>query len=178
MPSEVSKVQRRAQVFAAMLVTALVAGMALTENAEAPSVPIGTRLTALSFRDIDGVPYTLADLQPYRATVFVFFSVYCPMCRKYPQRIAQLHATFSQQGVAFFIVNPMSHEPLDELRQYARDVGWQIPLVKDWALAKALGATVTPQVVVLDSDGVVRYRGRIDDNADATQVTRHDLRDA
>jgi hypothetical protein len=168
----------RAQILAAMLLTALVAGMALTQNAETPSVPVGTRIANLSFRDIDGVAYTLADLQRHRAVVFVFFSIQCPMARKYPSRIARLHETFEPQGVAFFVVNPMPHEPLSEVRQYVREVSWKMPVIKGWELAQALGATVTPQAVVLDSNGVLRYRGRIDDNADEAQVTRHDLRDA
>jgi len=176
---EVLTMQRwQGQVLAVTLLTALVAGMALTQNVGTPSVPIGTRVTDLSFRDIDGVRDTLADLHRYRAVVFVFFSTQCPMCRKYPARIARWHETFEPKGVAFFLVNPMPQEPLDEVRRYVREVGLKMPVVKGWELARALGATVTPQAVVLDSNGVLRYRGRLDDNPDEAQVTRQDLCDA
>src|SRR5207237_725514 len=42
-------------------------------------------------------------------------------------------------------------------------------------LARRLGATVTPEAVLLDDKGVLRYRGRIDDQRDATRVKSREL---
>ena len=44
-------------------------------------------------------------------------------------------------------------------------------------IAKAYGAQVTPHVFLLDTEGKVKYRGRIDDSL-KEPVQSHDLKDA
>lgn len=53
-----------------------------------------------------------------------------------------------------------------------------VPRVRDTnaVLAKQLHATTTPQAIVTDTAGEVRYIGRVDDNADKSLVTRSDAR--
>jgi hypothetical protein len=77
--------------------------------------------------------------------------------------------------------------PLDpQIRTHLQDYRYDgIPAVADRtrAVASRARATVTPQAVVVDRGGAIRYRGRID-NAYADfgkprqHVTSHDLRDA
>ena len=54
----------------------------------------------------------------------------------------------------------------------AKERGLSFPMVKDagGALARRLGAAVTPEVVLIDGAGVLRYRGRIDDQRIAAAV--------
>ena len=59
------------------------------------------------------------------------------------------------------------------------DVGL-FPVVKDTTgkLARALGATMTPQAILVDTTHTVSYRGAIDDNRYEPRVKHHYLRDA
>src|SRR3954451_3414485 len=68
---------------------------------------------------------------------------------------------------------------------HAKDFELKLTVVqdKDVALATRIGASVTPEAVVLDDRGRVRYRGRIDDQFAARQKRNatpgtHELRDA
>src|SRR5258706_497785 len=45
-------------------------------------------------------------------------------------------------------------------------------------VARALGAVFTPQAILVDTHGTVRYLGRIDDNPDPEKVVRRDLKEA
>jgi hypothetical protein len=71
---------------------------------------------------------------------------------------------------------------LEHLRQYGyHDIAAAAD--GDRAVARRAGATVTPQAVVIDRRGDVRYRGRIDNayvrfGTRRTHVTVHDLTDA
>jgi hypothetical protein len=58
-----------------------------------------------------------------------------------------------------------SHDSPEDIREFAGDVGVRFPLIKDadQSLAKAWKATRTAEVVVVDREGTIRYRGRIDD---------------
>jgi hypothetical protein len=44
--------------------------------------------------------------------------------------------------------------------------------------ARRYGATLTPEAVVLDAKGALRYRGRIDSSSDTAKVRSRDLADA
>ena len=44
-------------------------------------------------------------------------------------------------------------------------------------MARRAGATMTPQAMVIDTEGVLRYRGAIDDNRYETRVKHHYLKD-
>ncbi len=63
----------------------------------------------------------------------------------------------------------------------AKQWGLNFPYLRDedQSIARAYGAERTPEVFLLDAQGVCRYEGAIDDNyQDPTQVTDRPLRDA
>jgi hypothetical protein len=68
------------------------------------------------------------------------------------------------------------------MKERARVRGYAFPYVVDAGasqLARAFGATHTPEAFLFDSKGALVYHGAIDDNAeDASKVTRRYLRDA
>ena len=54
-----------------------------------------------------------------------------------------------------------------------------ILLSREKAVARTFGASVTPEVFLLDRRGIIRYRGAIDDRPNEPQaVTTHYLKDA
>jgi hypothetical protein len=62
-------------------------------------------------------------------------------------------------------IAPNRQDAVTEIAAYARAHEIGFPILKDLQqqLADQVGATRTPEVVVLDKDHVIRYRGRIDD---------------
>jgi len=68
------------------------------------------------------------------------------------------------------------------LEEY-RYAGMRAAIDRERTAARFAKATITPQAVVIDRAGNIRYRGRIDNLYAAfgktrQQITRHDLRDA
>ena len=127
-----------------------------------------------------GKKYQSADIKSNKATVFIFTSTQCPLSSIYTPRINRLISATQNRGVQFFIVNSNREDSIESFRKYAQDRAFLCAVVKDsdLALADALAANSTPEAVVLDSEAVVRYRGRIDDNPEIEKVIRHDLQDA
>jgi peroxiredoxin len=64
--------------------------------------------------------------------------------------------------------------------EIAKERKFNFPYLKDenQSVAKKFGALVTLHAFVLDSERRLRYRGRIDDSRDPTNVTTHDLQNA
>jgi mono/diheme cytochrome c family protein len=163
----------RRAIGAGIALAALTAGLA----AAAPAV--GARAGEFAFKDLSGKRHTSAGLQSAPATVFLFLSTECPISQRYAPRIVSLAGQYGPQGVQFVGIHPNAQETPETVASDAKERGFTFPVAKDaGSLASALGARMTPEAVVLDRDGVIRYRGRIDDNKDVTRVKSHDLSNA
>jgi DNA-binding transcriptional LysR family regulator len=152
----------------------LAAGLALTGSAAPPQI-----------RDVDGRardPFKPAG----RASVLVFVTSDCPISNAYAPEIQRLCAAYADRGVECALIYEDAGLPAGAVRRHLAEYRYAnvvAILDDDRAIAQRAGASVTPQAVVVDAAGRVRYRGRIDDFYAALgrprrHVTSHDLRDA
>ncbi|MBX3422719.1 MAG: redoxin domain-containing protein [Pirellulaceae bacterium] len=127
-------------------------------------------------------PFTLDSQAKYY--VFTFLGVECPVARQYGAKLQSLADRFQDRGVQFIGINSNPQDSKAELAKYQREVGVRFAMLKDpgQQVAKRFSATRTAEVVVVDAQGKVQYRGRIDDQYSpgvARSVAEsHDLRDA
>jgi len=142
--------------------------------------PAAKRAAPLAWKDLGGRSYGMGDVAGAKATVFFFSSSECPIAQKYVGRFIRLSQDYAPKGVRFFLVNSHAADTAAAWKKYAAERKLPFPAVKDegTALADRLSATVTPEAVVVDPAGVVRYLGRIDDSTDPAKVTRGDVREA
>lgn len=111
----------------------------------------------------------------------IFLAVECPVARLYANRLNELHDRHREQ-VYFVGVVPESTSSPAIIQGFVKEHGLRFPVTADaHRLAERLGATRTPEVVVLNAQGIP-YRGRIDDQyapgARRPQPTRNYLADA
>src|SRR5690606_31181742 len=124
------------------------------------------------------------DLGASKAKVLVFTSVGCPLVQRYLPRLVELDAAYAPRGVQFLGVNVGPEDTILEVAHQAVEYGVPFPMVKDMdgSVVKAIGARRTPEVAVLDAEGILRYRGRIDDQyrlgGVVPEASHHYLRDA
>jgi peroxiredoxin len=139
----------------------------------------GRKIPDVRLQTVDGRAETLLGKQS-KATVVVFVSTACPCSRSYEARIKDLEREFVPRGARFVALFANRDETPAEIRPYLRSWGVKFPAARDagGALAKSLGARVTPEAFVLDRDGRLRYQGRIDDSRDPAKANSHELRDA
>ena len=129
--------------------------------------------------DLNGNPFQLSP-QKSKATAVLFISAVCPVSNAYNERMAQIYKDYSGRGVQFLFVNANSNEPAAKVEEHRDEAGYPFPIYMDKnnVLADRLGAQMTPEAMVLDSRGEVRYRGFIDDAKNPARVTHAGLRDA
>lgn len=148
---------------------------------EAPAtVGINARVPALTFTDLNGRTYNLGELTKKSPVVLVFLGAKCPAAQRYAVRLNQLHAVYSKRGVQLIGIYSNYDDTEQEVRQSVQAWNLKFPIVHDpeGRLARAFGATMTPQAFVIDRKGILRYRGAIDDNRYENRVRSHYLRDA
>ena len=120
------------------------------------------------------------------SNVLMFIASDCPISNGYAPEIQRICRDYGAKGVRCSLV--YEDAGIDDARVKAhREAygysGIDAVIDGDGAIARRVKATVTPQAVLVGSDGSVKYRGRIDNQYAALGkprrvVTVHDLRDA
>jgi peroxiredoxin len=133
-----------------------------------------------SLEDYSGKKHALADYSSSKAIVLMFIATQCPVSNAYNDRMVQLYKDYTGKKVTFVGINSNKQESADDIKNHAKEHGFEFPILKDWnnAIADKLGASVTPEIFVLDKNFNILYHGRIDDSRRESEVTSQDLRAA
>ncbi|MFT3879949.1 MAG: redoxin family protein [Gemmatales bacterium] len=146
-----------------------------------PSVPVGTKISNITFKDIRYLPRSLDDFKEKKAFVLVFVDKSCPVAQKYLPVLQEMETQFGSKGVQFIAVNPSPDDSILEMSAQAVSLNMKFPFVKDFGgkAAKVLGVERVPTVVILNDQRVIVYRGRVDDavrlGGTRAEPTRKDL---
>jgi len=99
------------------------------------------------------------------ATVLLFLSTDCPIANKYAPEIRRIQRRFEKKSVVFLRVYDDTYHDVEDLREHTEEYDYAMPAILDSAqqIIRRSGATITPEAVVLDKNGAIVYRGRIDD---------------
>ncbi len=126
-------------------------------------VKIGARIGMLKFIDIRYLPRTLDDFGPRKAFVLVFTNASCPLAKRYLPVLEALSRDY--KDVQFLALDAAEEDSIIAMATQAVQHEVEFPFAKDFggSCARALGVRRTPEVVVLDGERRLRYRGRIDD---------------
>ena len=130
---------------------------------------------------VDGRKYTMETWknQPYLVVVFTCNS--CPCARDYEDRIKSLAEKYSKK-LAVVAINS-SLQPADNLqamKKRAEERGFNFTYLFDDSqkVARAYGATYTPEFFLLNQERKVIYMGALDDKDDPDKVTTRYLEQA
>ncbi|MGD0301372.1 MAG: redoxin domain-containing protein [Bryobacteraceae bacterium] len=138
---------------------------------------LGSKVTDFNIQDLDGKPVAFSALRG-PVTVVTFIATQCPVSNSYNQRMNAVYQDYSSKGVKFIFVNANRTEPASEVREHAKRVGFTFPVYKDPdnLLADRFDAQVTPESYVIDSAGIIRYHGSIDDSQNESHIRTQRLR--
>jgi peroxiredoxin len=125
--------------------------------------------------DLTGRPVSLSQtLRGRQAAVLCFIGIDCPIGNLLLPRLLDLERTYRQRGVAFLAINSNAHESLDQIQEHAAEHQIAFPVLRDAGnrLADQLRIDRVAEILVVDADAKLRYRGAVDD-----QYARGALRD-
>ncbi len=119
------------------------------------------------------------------ASVMIFITTDCPISNSYAPEIQSILRNYGDQPLDFYLVHVDPDVTVEAARSHASDFSLSCAILMDPAqqLVRAVGATVTPEAVVILEGGTLAYRGRIDNwygdlGRKRPRATRHELRDA
>lgn len=131
------------------------------------SAQVGAKVTEFRLTDATGVEHSLQrDLSSGEVVVLQFWSFKCPISLGYDERLIALQRKYQNRGVRVLAIASNANESPAEIQRNAasRNLPFSILIDRDGVLAERLGATHTPAVFILSRDGVLRYRGALDNN--------------
>lgn len=107
------------------------------------------------------------QLKPVKPTltVYAFLSTECPISQQYTRTLDALHLRFKRSDIRFVAMFPLQTDSPRRIRQFQTEYGLSFAGQQDTdaRLARQLRVHTTPEVVVLQPDGMIRYQGAIDD---------------
>lgn len=144
-------------------------------TAKAAKAKIGEKAPDFTLGDLDGKEYTLATYladDKVNAVVLEWFNPECPVVVDHYRRgtMGTLQKQFEANGIAWLRINSGAEGkqgaaiPTNASAVSDWEISGPVLLDRTGTVGKAYGAKTTPHMYVLDSEGVLRYAGAIDDN--------------
>jgi len=160
--------------------------MSVATSALALSIGDPAPKTDVKMKNVDGRELSIADVAGPKGTLVIFSCNHCPFVKAWESRIAEIGNTYREKGVGVIAIN--SNDPnaypedgYEQMQQRAKDRGFRFPYVVDATseMARAFGASHTPEAFLFNKEGKLVYHGAIDDNSrDASKVEAPYLKDA
>jgi acetyl esterase/lipase len=117
--------------------------------------------------DLAGQAHQLGQNDRRRTRVYVFLSPECPIANSYTRTLGELVRSLeaANRPVELFAVISDPTIKRSKAADHYREFAAEFPVLFDASgeLARALQPTHTPEAFVLDADGRLAYRGKIDD---------------
>jgi peroxiredoxin len=162
----------------------LIAGLTLfitlkTGALASSALAIGKPTPDFTLADLKGQSHSLKDYRG-KTVVIGFISTTCPISNDYNARMRAIAEEYGKQSVVFLGINSNFNEPVKEIKAHAAKNNLTFTILKDEGnkVADAYGAVRTPEIFLLDNEGILRYHGRIDNSREVRRVNRQDLRAA
>jgi peroxiredoxin len=147
---------------------------------------IDSLMPGFSLKGIDEKIYDSKSFVDKKIVIVTFSCNHCPYVQAYEDRIISLQNEFEKDKVQIIAINSNDDakypdDSFEEMKKRANLKNFNFPYLRDETqeVAKAFGATHTPQIFLFNSDRKLKYEGKIDDNwQEPEKVKSKYLRDA
>jgi len=149
------------------------------------ALQVGDPAPGFRLPGVDGRTRSLEEFANKPVLVVIFSCNHCPYVQAYEDRMIAIQKDY-HRGVQLVAINSNEEinypeDNLEHMVERANSKGYNFPYLRDVSqtVARAYGATHTPQLFVFNRDRRLGYTGKIDDNwQNPGAVKRQYLREA
>jgi peroxiredoxin len=164
----------------------LLAAAAPLSSAQALELGDSAPAADVEMKNVDGSKVSIASAAGPKGTLVLFTCNHCPWVKAWEKRIARIGNDARKRGIGVIAVNSNDPKAYPEdryevMKKRAKKHRIAFPYTVDATsdVARAFGATRTPEAFLFDAEGALVYHGVVDDNARAAKkVKSHYLADA
>lgn len=174
-------------VLAAFATAAALAAPARAEEPKPLALGSTIPMAAVKMKDATGgKTLAIADVKGKKGTLVIFTCNHCPYAVAWEQRIVDLGHDYSKKGIGVVLINAndpnvAKGDAYEDMQARAKERGMKVPYAVDDSsgIARAFGASKTPEAFLFDKGGKLVYHGTIDDNhKEPEKVAKRYLKDA
>ncbi len=179
-------VSRPLNFFLENLINALliIVSMALVES-DYRKLRKGDKAPEFSLPGTDGKTHSLQSLKGESATLIIFMCNHCPYVRPKIEEMTRIASDFREKGISVVGINPNDDQKYPDdnfegMKKLVLERGINFPYLRDESqeVAKAYGATCTPDPFLFDKNLKLAFHSRIDDTHGSDPSTRHEMYNA
>jgi len=174
--------------FAALASAVLLAAPVLAQEAAKPALALGASapMKSAKMKGVDGKDASISDVEGKKGTLVIFTCNACPYAKAWEERIVALGNEYATKGVGVIAINSndpaiVADDSYEVMQKRAAERKMGFPYVVDATseVARAFGATRTPEAFLFDASGKLVYHGAVDDNhKEPEKVEKRYLKDA
>jgi peroxiredoxin len=135
------------------------------DDKAAPAAKIGEKAPDFTLTDINGKQHSLKDYAG-KIVVLDWVNPECPVCKGAHEdgRIPNMIKDIEKEGAVFLAINTTWNTDAEKNKAALEKYGVEYTLLldTDGKVGKLFGAKTTPHVYVIDTEGVLRYQGALD----------------
>ena len=128
-------------------------------DANMPAGEVGTTMQAYAARTLEGDSVSLESLREDVVLLNVW-ATWCAPCRKEIPELQQLQERYGERGLHVVGVSLDAPGSNERVREFLREFGVEYTILRDphEAIGGLLGVVGMPTTVLIDRDGVIRWR--------------------
>jgi len=163
-------------------------GLTVTATTATARIAVGEEapMTDVKMMGVDGNEVSIADVAGEHGTLVIFSCNHCPWVKAWEDRISAIGNAYQKKGFGVIVINAndpgrVPEDDITAMKVRAKGKGFEFPYVVDATsnVARAFGATKTPEVFLFNAEGKLTFHGAIDDDAkNPDEVEAHYLRNA
>lgn len=129
------------------------------------AVEIGEKVPNFTLSDAAGNEHSLEQYtKEGKIIVLEFCTQACPFSRGADSDLIALHKEYSGKGIVFLGIDSNKNLTSADIKKYQEESGKSYPILVDVdnKYADVIGAKVTPEILVVDKEGNLKYHGAFD----------------
>jgi len=128
-------------------------------------VGIGRMISDVEFTDITNKTHRLSDVRNHKGFVIAMTSATCPVSKRLLPSLAKLESSLLKNDFPMILVNAFASESVEVIREQLASHQFAAAYIhdRDKKLSRALAATTTTEVFLIDNKQTLLYRGALDD---------------
>jgi peroxiredoxin len=155
-------------IFAHLAAVAVVFGLFIGSTQAEEKAEVGKAAPAFSLTDQDGNTVSLSDFED-KIVVLEWFNIECPYVVRHHERekgIPNLAEKYAEQDVVWLAINSSNDQDVAHNKRTHERLNLSYPILEDQSgnVGRLYGATHTPHIYVINTQGVLVYAGAIDND--------------
>ena len=137
------------------------------------NLKLGDKAVPFELPGVDDGSHALVDYADKETVAVVFTCNHCPYARAWEDRLIDIQADYASRGVQLVAINANDakkypDDSFPRMKERSEEKGFNFPYLYDESqeIARAYGASRTPEIFLFDKGGTLRYHGTVDDNYD------------